>query len=257
MAGGIGKRMNSDLPKVLHLVSSPSESEMLPMIVHAIRTANQLNPSKIFVIVGKHRKRISDTIDHYAKSGWIQCLDSIHYIDQEPALGTGHAVRCVLPYIEEYKEDSAIILSGDVPLLSQNTLLRICGGENRLLITELDEPFGCGRILFDQQNRILGIKEEKDCTPEEQKIQFVNCGIYQIRVSHLMEWIPLIQNNNNAEEYYLTDIVGLLLKNRIPIETIVLEKTQQWEIKNINTQRDLEEINDFVLYFLRDKSLRF
>jgi bifunctional N-acetylglucosamine-1-phosphate-uridyltransferase/glucosamine-1-phosphate-acetyltransferase GlmU-like protein len=247
MAGGMGKRMGSDLPKVLHHVVSPTNLNIsYPMLIHVILTSTKLNPSKIFVIVGKFRNIITDTINQYIEMGLISNHDIIEYIDQEEALGTGHAIKCTLPFIQNYLEEKAIILSGDVPLISLNTLNNLNGSNNKLLITELDEPFGCGRIIFNQHNNIEGIVEEKDCNNQEKNIKFVNCGIYQIAVKDLINLIPLIQNNNNSQEYYLTDIVGLMIQNNISIDTYLLDKGFQWEIKNVNTKKDLEELNNFI-----------
>ena len=244
MAGGLGKRMESSLPKVLHHVTCPVDiTKSYPMIIHIINTSIEVGAKKIFVIVGKYKNIIKKTIEEYINNNNL-----IEYIDQEPALGTGHAIKCALPSILKYSNERALILSGDVPLISLSTLKRLDCDINKLLITELSNPYGCGRILFNKfdSNRIIGIREEKDCNEDEKKIQFVNCGIYQINVIDLINLIPLINNNNKSNEYYLTDIIGLMIKYSIPIETCVLEKNNQHEIKNVNTKNDLEELNDYI-----------
>ena len=245
MAGGLGKRMESYLPKVLHPVVDPSNINIkYPMLVYVINTSIKLNPKKIFVIVGKYKSIIEETINKYIKNN-----DLIEYVIQEPALGTAHAIKCTLLQISKYIDNKAIILSGDVPLISINTLSGLNGETNKLLITELDNPYGCGRILFDNimnTNKIIGIREEKDCSDEERKINFVNCGIYQIAVKDLMDLIPLIKNENKSGEYYLTDIIYLMIQKSIPIDTYLLEKHSQWEIKNVNTKKDLENLNEYI-----------
>jgi UDP-N-acetylglucosamine diphosphorylase/glucosamine-1-phosphate N-acetyltransferase len=242
MAGGLGKRMESDLPKVLHQVVEPSNiNTKYPMLIHVINTSIKLNPTKIFVVVGKYKNIIEETINKYMGSNNL-----IEYVIQEPALGTAHAIRCSLSSISNYCGEKALILSGDVPLISINTLKGLDGNKNKLLITELENPYGCGRILLNSENKIIGIKEEKDCEGDEKKIKLVNCGIYCINVKHLIELIPQINNNNKSQEYYLTDIIDLMVKNNIDIETYELEKTSQWEIKNVNTKKDLEELNDYI-----------
>lgn len=252
MAGGIGKRMESDLPKVLHMVTHPDNKDIkLPMLIHVIITSIKLNPSKIFVIVGKFKTLISETIDLYVKQGFISNPELIEFVDQETPLGTAHAIKCVLEHLNPmYLDQNALILSGDVPLISIQTLYEMMNENNqnpKLLITELDEPFGCGRILLNDKGNIVGIREEKDCGDDEKKIQLVNCGIYKIGVSELNEFIPLISNNNKSQEYYLTDIIDLMVKSNILIQTQILNKFSQWEIKNVNTKKDLEELNNFVL----------
>lgn len=246
MAGGLGKRMESDLPKVLHKVTDPKNKLIeLPMIIHIIKTSIELSVDKIFIIVGKYKKIISDTINNYLGS-IINNL--IEYVDQEPAMGTAHAIKCSLPFISKYSNDNALILSGDVPLISPQTLKGLEGENNKLMITKLSNPFGCGRILFDENtNKIIGIREEKDCNYEEKKINYVNCGIYQIKVNDLINLIPKIKNENKSNEYYLTDIIELMIQNNIEIETYELEEDYQWEIKNVNTKKDLEELNNFIL----------
>ena len=100
--------------------------------------------------------------------------------------------------------------------------------------------------MFDTSGRIIGIREEKDCNDDEKNINLVNCGIYQIMVKDLVNLIPQISNNNKSQEYYLTDIVDLMIKNNIELQTCILDKKSQWEIKNVNTKKDLEELNNFV-----------
>ena len=107
-------------------------------------------------------------------------------------------------------------------------------------------PDGCGRILFDTEGKIIGIREEKDCNEDEKKIKLVNCGIYQIRVIDLINLIPQIDNKNKSNEYYLTDIIRLMISNSIHIETSILKNEYQYEIKNVNTKKDLDELNNYI-----------
>ena len=249
MAGGLGKRMESDLPKVLHKVNVPNLPNIAyPMIIHVIKKALTINPEKIFIIVGKYKDIIKKTIDEYINLNIINNPELIDYILQEESLGTGHAIYCTLPKIKEYYNTKALILSGDVPLISTETLFNLIDDENRLLITELENPSGCGRIIM-KDDSIINITEEKDCNEIEKKIKLVNCGIYQIRVMDLLKLIPQITNNNNAKEYYLTDIVTLMINNNISLKYYNLLKENQYEITNINTKSDLERINNFLDIF--------
>lgn len=244
MAGGLGKRMDSNIPKVLHEVVLPNNTKIkYPMLIHVILTAIKLNPKKIFIIVGKFKEIISQTISNY-----ISNQDLIEYVEQTEALGTGHAIKCCLPFISNFIEDTAIILSGDVPLISPKTLANLIGQTNKILITKLIDPTGCGRIIFSDK-QILKIVEQKDCSDSEKLIQYVNCGIYQIKVKDLNNLIPLITNNNKSNEYYLTDIIDLMIQNNIPINTWELADSNQYEIKNVNTKIDLEELNNFITSF--------
>jgi UDP-N-acetylglucosamine diphosphorylase/glucosamine-1-phosphate N-acetyltransferase len=244
MAGGLGKRMDSNIPKVLHEVVLPNNTKIkYPMLIHVILTAIKLNPKKIFIIVGKFKEIISQTISNY-----ISNQNLIEYVEQTEALGTGHAIKCCLPFISNFIEDNAIILSGDVPLISPKTLANLIGQTNKILITKLIDPTGCGRIIFSDK-QILKIVEQKDCSDSEKLIQYVNCGIYQIKVKDLNNLIPLITNNNKSNEYYLTDIIDLMIQNNIPINTWELADSNQYEIKNVNTKIDLEELNNFITSF--------
>jgi bifunctional N-acetylglucosamine-1-phosphate-uridyltransferase/glucosamine-1-phosphate-acetyltransferase GlmU-like protein len=126
-----------------------------------------------------------------------------------------------------------LILSGDVPFISLQTLLRL--KSNTLLVTNLDNPHGYGRIVTEN-GLVTRIVEQKDCTPEESQIQMVNCGIYNLNSDYLRANIPLLSNNNNAHEYYLTDIIK-------GVRPIILEPEHIKDIQNINTQRDLQLAN--------------
>ena len=225
MAGGLGKRMNSDLPKVLH------ELNGLPLIVHVVKSALHMDAtSVIYIIVGKYREQIEKAIDkHFMKS------DYIRYINQPEPLGTGHAIQCCLPTLNEYFPHSRVlILSGDVPLFSTQSMRELMNIRSKATIvcTQMEEPFGYGRII---QYRIV---EEKDCSDEERLVKMVNCGIYAFENGFLCEKLPKITNNNAQQEYYLTsifsgeDVVGLF---EIPAE-------KQYEVCGINTPEQLEDM---------------
>jgi len=237
MAGGLGKRMNSTLPKVLHKVLN------YPMLVHVIKTSLQLEPKKIIIIVGKYKDVIDSTIKKYLSN---EEYDKIEYAYQEEALGTGHAVMCSLYNLAQYTEHKVLILSGDVPLISKETLSSLNSEyEDRMLITDLDIPKACGRIIFNEdKTKVDDIIEEKECSDEQKLINYVNCGIYQITVQNLFKFVPLIDNNNKTGEFYLTDIVKLMKNNGEQIGFHDLPKEKQYEIKNVNTKEDLDKLNE-------------
>lgn len=230
LAGGLGKRMNSDIPKVLHFVKNK------PMIVHIIETINKINNvHKIIIVVGKYHLQIKITINSF-----IQNTSNIEYAYQPEPLGTGHALKCALNLVDS----PTLILNGDTPLITSETLRKVIefSKDKNLVVVSirLNQPFGNGRILIEN-GKFIGIVEEKDCTPEEKEIQLVNCGIYFIQTEILNELIPRIENNNSSSEYYLTDIVKLYQKEK---NIFVLEENQWREISNINTQQQLQEINN-------------
>ena len=227
MAGGLGKRMNSELPKVLHLLKEK------PLIVHVIETALKINPIKIGIIVGKYRNIIQETINQYLKD-----TSKIEYIIQPEALGTGHAIMCCKDFFSNYKNSSVTILSGDVPLIKSETLERLNISLNNceatILINKLDNPGGYGRIIIDR-DQFVKIVEEKDCNDRERKVDLVNSGIYSFKTETIHNNISKITNNNKQNEYYLTDIFNFI--NKKSIDLLYLEN--KYEVMGVNTPEQL------------------
>ena len=235
LAGGLGSRMNSLLPKVLHIVDDK------PMIYYAIHNAKTIGSTKILLVVGKYKRMIKENVDKYFVD-----TDMIEYIDQEVPNGTGHAIQCCVPYLTNHnipKNTNILILSGDVPLIWAETLEKLLTQPNSLLITKSKKPFGNGRIIFKDDN-IIKIVEEKDCTEEERKIPFINCGIYNITLQTLLSTVPFIQNENKVTEYYLTDFVDLAVNQNIKLNYYELPYEESFQITNINTIEDLVNVNE-------------
>jgi len=227
MAGGLGKRMNSSLPKVLHLLKEK------PLIIHVIETALKINPIKIGIIVGKYREIIEITINKYLKD-----ISKIEYIIQPEALGTGHAIMCCNNFLSNYKTYNVTILSGDVPLIKSDTLKRLNTSLNKceatILINKLDNPYGYGRIIIDR-DQFIKIVEEKDCNEIESKVDLVNSGIYSFKSNTILNNITKITNNSKQNEYYLTDIFNFI--NKKSIDLLYLEN--KYEIMGVNTPEQL------------------
>lgn len=241
MAGGLGKRMNSDLPKVLHEIKNK------PMICYVIDRAIDINSQFILIVVGKYKEIIQNTISQYYSEN---ILDKIKYINQPEALGTGHAIQCCIPFLSniQNKDTHILILSGDVPLIRSETLhdfITYKANSNCLMTYELDEPMGYGRILLDNDNTVKCIIEEKDCTEEEKKINNVNCGIYYIDIETCINILPSITNKNNANEYYLTDMIQFAYQTK-GFTPFILPKEKYVEIANINTVHDLEMVKSLL-----------
>ena len=238
MAGGLGKRMNSDIPKVLHLVKGK------PMLCYVLEKALEVGSEHILIVVGKYKAQIQKKIAKYFS---VYEYFKFTFIDQENPLGTGHAILCCLPFFHEKqidpKNSHVLILSGDVPLIEKDTIQQLLQKPNAILITKLENPFGCGRIVF-RENYIDKIIEEKDCkTEEERNIKFVNAGIYHFTLDVLFNSVPKIENKNANQEYYLTDIVEIARKTDIPFSFYELPREKQMEIVNINTPTELELVN--------------
>ena len=231
LAGGLGKRMQSNIPKVLHLVDGS------PMIIRILNQVVKLSPVKIFIVVGEFYPLIKDCIDMNLECG----KHLIEYVFQPIPLGTGNAVYHTLKHLENYKNSYNLILCGDTPMLTFNTLYNLTKNfTNDLLVTgiHLDNPYGYGRIVTNN-DQFVDIVEEKDCNEEQRNITLVNVSIYYVKVQVLFDTIPNITNNNKSNEYYLTDFVKIY--NGIP-NLYILDETKVGEIVNVNSKQDLENL---------------
>jgi bifunctional UDP-N-acetylglucosamine pyrophosphorylase/glucosamine-1-phosphate N-acetyltransferase len=230
LAGGEGKRMRSDIPKVLHLFKEK------PMLVRIIETVRELNPKKIVIVTGKFHPVIIQTLSKYMD------VFGIHFVKQPEPLGTGHAVKCCL---DEYEiEDKVIILNGDTPLITSSILqkfIQSSHGSCNVLAARLENPFGYGRIIYDKDGDFIGIIEEKDCSETQQTLNIINSGIYYINGKILKQFVPFISNNNVQKEFYLTDIVKTV-KNKSwnVIDTVLLDESETQYILGVNTPEELE-----------------
>lgn len=241
LAGGLGKRMNSEVPKVLHLIGDE------PMLVKIIKESLKLEPEKILVVVGKYYEIIKTEIEKYI------LLDKIHFVFQELPLGTGDALKCCIPDLCECKNNDSkiLVLSGDVPLLKENTMKEIVRSTTDNLcitVTSIKNPSGYGRIIKDDKSdNFIAITEEKDCTENQKLISLVNCGIYGFSRFSLLNYLPKIKNDNSQNEYYLTDIVGLLVKDGYKVDIIEIPQNKQYEILGVNTSEQLNELNNIYI----------
>lgn len=236
MAGGLGKRMQSSIPKVLHMLVHK------PMLVHVIENAKRLNPKKIYIIVGKYKNVIESTLRTYVN------MKDIEFVLQPEALGTGHAIQCALPKLEP--NQNVLILSGDVPLLTSQTMQSmITDSPVSLLAADIDEPTGYGRIV-QEDGKFTKIVEEKDATEEEKKIQTINAGVYCFRSEMLTTHLPKINNENAQNEYYLTDIFEILNSMDVDMRVVLLPSSKAMEMTGVNTKEQLEELEQKLSYSL-------
>jgi UDP-N-acetylglucosamine diphosphorylase/glucosamine-1-phosphate N-acetyltransferase len=233
LAGGEGKRMHSNLPKVLHLLKGK------PMLVRVIETARQLMPHKIIVVTGKFDELIQSTISKYTK------ISDIVFVKQAEPLGTGDALKaCILEYIDD---GPVLILNSDMPLINENILNRLVGSEYdaALLTAKFENPQGYGRIICDKYGELVKIVEEKDCDETEREVKIINTGIYKIHSHLLKEFIPKIENENSQGEYYLTDIVKLLKNRLIYVNATLLDEKENIYVSGVNTQEELKALEPY------------
>ena len=225
LAAGMGKRMNSDLPKVLHSLAGK------PLLAHVLDTARSLNPGRLIVVYGHGGELVQKKITE----------NDLAFVKQEPQLGTGHAVMQAVSLLDESMP--TLVLYGDVPLIGQASLSRLleAAGANKLgiLTAELDDPTGYGRIIRDngQINRIV---EQKDGNSVELAVNEINTGIMVIPTVPLKRWLSSLSNNNAQGEYYLTDIVGKAVAEQIEVTSA--QPDAIWETLGVNSKRQLAEL---------------
>ena len=202
LAAGKGKRMHSALPKVLHKVADR------PMLEHVIRTSAALNPKAIHVVIGHMAEKIEQMINELPEE--LRKLVTISV--QAEQLGTGHAVNCAMPKVAD--DSDVLVLYGDTPLtpadLLKDLIASLDGNELSVLSAIAPNPFGYGRIIRGNDNKLKAIVEEKDASDEQKKITEVNTGMIVCKASVLKEYLPKLKNNNAQGEYYLTDLSGQL-----------------------------------------------
>ena len=239
MAGGLGKRMESSLPKVLHQILDK------PMLVHVIERSLELKPHKILVVVGQYLPIIKETLDTYG------LLDKIEFVIQLEAKGTGHAIQCCKnnlisnDFNIDYSNFNVLILSGDVPLISKWTLQQMISDVNtvKLMVTKMEDPNGYGRII-EKDGFFEKIVEHKDCNENELLCNKVNAGIYVFKNKYLQNYLHLLNNNNAQQEYYLTDLVEIIkLHENVNIDLYEIPSNRQIELTGINTKKQLEELD--------------
>ncbi len=225
LAAGKGKRMRSDLPKVLHAIAGK------PMLAHVVETARKLLPARIVVVYGHGGERVKEALP----------AGDVAWALQEPQLGTGHAVLQALPYLDATRP--TLVLYGDVPLTQVETLNRLIAtaGDDALalLTVQLDDPCGYGRIVRDG-GAIKRIVEEKDADDAERCIREVNTGILVAPTAALQRWLPSLGNRNAQGEYYLTDIVALAVAETLPVHSAHVDAP--WEVQGINSKTQLAEL---------------
>ncbi|HEU4852581.1 MAG TPA: bifunctional UDP-N-acetylglucosamine diphosphorylase/glucosamine-1-phosphate N-acetyltransferase GlmU [Telluria sp.] len=231
LAAGMGKRMQSALPKVLHPLAGK------PLLLHVIDTARELAPRKLCVIYGHGGAAVPEIVAKQNTGAYADISTAL----QEPQLGTGHAVMQAMDQLEE--DAPTLVLYGDVPLTTADSLKRLAAvaGSDKLAIltVEQDDPFGLGRIIR-ADGEIVRIVEEKDASDEERQVREINSGIMMVPTRHLKKWLGALSNNNAQGEYYLTDIVAQAVADGVPV--VSASPAAQWEVAGVNSKVQLAEL---------------
>lgn len=223
LAAGRGTRMKSDLPKVLHPLGGCS------LVERALSSARLVHPTRRLVIVGYQPEQVKEA---------LQAQSDLEFVEQTKQLGTGHAVKQLLPYLEDYTGD-LLVLNGDVPLLRPETLQQLLEVHQTkqnaatLLTAQLPNPQGYGRVFCDQDNFIREIVEDRDCSLVQKQNCRINAGVYCFNWPKLAQVLPHLTADNDQQEYYLTDTLKLLE----PAMAVDVEDYQ--EIRGINNRQQL------------------
>ena len=230
LAAGLGKRMRSDLPKVLHLLAGK------PLLGHVLDTARVLGPRRIFVVHGHGAEKVRAAFADDASIEWVL---------QAEQLGTGHAVLQAAPHLAP--DANVLILSGDAPLVRAETLKRLIEASRNgvaVLTAELPDAGGYGRIVRDTAGRVARIVEAKDATQSERALREFNAGFYVLGAKHLSGWLARLKNDNAQKEYYLTDIVTLAVSDGVPVTAVKTDDPR--EVEGINSKRELAALERVV-----------
>ena len=225
LAAGQGKRMRSDLPKVLHPLAGR------PLLAHVLGSAEALRAREMRVVYGHGGERVRQ----------VFAGQPVKWIHQAQQRGTGHAVRQAMPGIRP--GDVVLVLYGDVPLVLPETLRKLVAkaakGQLAILTARLPVPTGYGRIVRGARGKISAIVEEKDATPAQREIDEINTGLLACPAALLARWTGRLRANNAQKEFYLTDCVGLAVKDGVPVVSVTAGSAD--EVLGINDKAQLAE----------------
>ena len=217
LAAGEGKRMRSSKPKVLQPIAGQ------PMLAQVIAAARALNPAGIHVVYGHGGEQVRAAFAEQPDLQWAE---------QTQQLGTGHAVEQAMPQVPDAA--TALVLYGDVPLIRSETLQRLLEAPGRLavLVAEVADPTGYGRIVRDAEGRVAAIVEQKDADEEQRRIRVINTGIIAAESTALKRWLSQLSNNNAQGEYYLTDIFAAAASEFSAAEMVLVSEPIEAEGAN-------------------------
>jgi bifunctional UDP-N-acetylglucosamine pyrophosphorylase/glucosamine-1-phosphate N-acetyltransferase len=227
LAAGQGKRMKSDLPKVLQPVAGR------PLLEHVIDTARTLAPDDIHVVYGHGGERVREAV----------ASEGITWVLQHEQLGTGHALQQAMPGVPD--DHLVLVLFGDVPLVQAATMKRLVdasadGAALGVLSVRMKDPTGYGRIVRDRAGTVARIVEHKDANQKERALDEVNTGLMAASAQRMREWLAQLRNDNAQGEYYLTDVVVMAAKAGLKVNAILADSED--EVLGVNDKVQLAEV---------------
>jgi bifunctional UDP-N-acetylglucosamine pyrophosphorylase / glucosamine-1-phosphate N-acetyltransferase len=226
LAAGQGKRMHSDLPKVLQPLAGQ------PLLKHVVAAARALDPASVHVVYGHGGERVREAL----------AAESVAWVHQSPQLGTGHALLQVAPTLGD--RGTVLVLYGDVPLLAVSTLRALVERARpdriALLTAALDDPRGYGRIVRDARGRVRRIVEERDAAKRELAIRECNTGVLAAPAGRLKQWLARLTNDNAQREYYLTDVIAMAVAEGVAVEPLVAPSAA--EVLGVNDKVQLAQV---------------
>ncbi len=234
LAAGAGKRMNSEetqLPKVLR-------SALEKPLISYVLSLFDIPKRDVIIVIGFMGDKVKSLLG-----------DEYRYALQSEQKGTGHAVSCALPELENY-DGPVFIVNGDMPLLQKSTIdniYKLYNEENAsgvILAADVKEKMPYGRVVTDSAGHFVKIIEDRDCSEEEKKITFLNVGVYLFKASLLSKYLPLLSSDNSQGEYYLTDLPELMAKSGEKVCVYATKNIE--EAYGVNTPDDLAEVENIL-----------
>lgn len=225
LAAGKGTRMRSKLPKVLHVLAGES------LLSRVLNTARDLGSKNLCVVVGHGAEQVRAA---------TSAID-VNFVEQMPQLGTGHALQLAASHLNDAYP--TLVLYGDVPLTQLSTLQKLVDAAANgmaLLTVNLDDPTGYGRIVRNEAGVVQRIVEHKDASDAERSIQEVNTGVLIAPTAELKDWLSQLSNDNVQGEYYLTDVIGMAVRDGVLVNTA--QPAAEWETLGVNSKVQLAEL---------------
>lgn len=239
LAAGKGTRMKSTMPKVMHQLVG------MPLISHVLSALTPLSPEKTLVVLAPEMDLVRQVVSKFDSN--------IKFATQNEQLGTGHAVRMTESELKGYT-GKILVLCGDAPLITSGTLEKLLevsqSAEIVVLGMRMDNPTGYGRLLVDANGQLEEIIEERDATQEQKAINLCNSGLIAVSGKYLFSLLEKLTSNNNAGEYYLTDIIALADDIGLHCHVVVADSS---ELSGINTRAQLANAEEVMQQRLRKK----